>query len=95
MDCKVKEHYQYSDFSLSVFNISTVFIQTSTQLITQSACSNISLHILHIPSLKQYMSIAHFTLHLLYVLSLKQIISLHDITSTELVTSVKYKVVQI
>jgi hypothetical protein len=90
MDCKVKEHYQYTNFSLAAINISTVFIQTSIKLITQSACSIIRLHILHIPSLKQYTSIAHFTVHLLYVLSLKQIISLHDITSTELVPSVKY-----
>ena len=90
MDCRVKHHYQYSDFSLSAINISTVFIQTSTKLITQSACSTISLHTLHIPSLKQYTSIAQFTVYLLHVLRLKQIISLHDITSTKLVTSVKY-----
>jgi hypothetical protein len=90
MDCTVKEHYQYSDFSLFAININTVFIQTFTKLITQSACSTISLHILHIPSLKLYISIAHFTVYLLYVLCLKQIISLHDITSKGLVTLVKY-----
>lgn len=79
MDCKVKQHYQYSDFSLSAINNSRVFIQTSTKLISQ--------HILHTSSLKQYTSIAHFSAYLLSVLSLKQIISLHDMTSTELVIS--------
>jgi IS30 family transposase len=65
MDCKVKQHYKHSAFFLSANNISTIFMQTSTELTTQSARSTISLYILHIPSLKQYTSIAQFTVYLL------------------------------
>jgi hypothetical protein len=70
--------------------ISTGLILTFTKLITQSGGSIISLHILHIPSLKHYTSTAHFTVYLFSVLCLKQIISLHALTSTEFVPSVKY-----